>query len=47
MKFDLFPDNKNPAYVIFRTASACDCRHYVLSKSRNWCSVSKSESDIS
>ena len=35
MKFDLFPDNKYPAYGIFGTASASDCRICVLSSSHN------------
>ena len=47
MKFDLFPDNKYPAYGISRIASASDCRNCVLSSSHNWCSVSNSESDFS
>ena len=48
IKFDLFPDNnKYPAYGIYRTASASDCRICVLSSSHNWCSVSSSERDIS
>ena len=34
-KFDLFPDNKYPAYSIFRTASASDCKICVLSSSHN------------
>ena len=33
MKFDIFPDNKYPAYGIFRTASSSDCRICVLSSS--------------
>ena len=35
MKIDLFPDNKYPAYDIFRTANASDCRICVLSSSYN------------
>ena len=35
MKFDLFPDSKYPAYGIFRTASASECRTCVLSSSHS------------
>ena len=47
MKFDIFPDNKYPAYGIFRTASGSDCKVCVLSSSHNWCSVSSSDNVIS
>ena len=47
MKFDLFPDNKYPAYDFFRTASASDCRVCLLSSSHDWCSLSSSDNDLS
>ena len=47
IKFDLLPDNKNPASGILSNASASDYRICVLSSSHNWCSVSSSVKDIS
>ena len=45
-KFDQFPDNRYPAYGIFRTASTSDCKICVLSSSQSWCSVSSSDNDF-